>query len=181
MGGLHRSKRNKVIFGVCGGLAEYFRVDPVLIRIIFVIIAFSGVSILLYLVAALIMPEDREYGGDQDRWGSAGQASGSQDANSQDAGSYTDNGPRTGEGSYTETGTGTDSSFEDEFNAGADNWDSPPKYETGKNRGIIGVILIGLGILFLGRQLIPALFDSRYVVPVLLVVIGGIIVYRGRR
>ena len=176
MGSLHRSKRNKVIFGVCGGLAEYFRVDPVLIRIICVIIAFSGAGILLYFVAALIMPEDRNYGGNQDQWGGAGQTAGSQDA-----GPYTDNGSHTGESSYTETGTGAGSDFEDEFNAGTDNWDSPPKYETGKNRGIIGAILIGLGILFLGRQLIPALFDSRYVVPVLLVVIGGIIVYRGRK
>ena len=48
---LYKSRRNKVIDGVCGGVAEYFDVDPVLIRIIFVLFFFFGGSgLLAYIV-----------------------------------------------------------------------------------------------------------------------------------
>lgn len=54
-----RRSRDKVIAGVCGGLAEYFRIDPVLVRIIYVLVsilsaAFPG--ILVYLILWLVMP-----------------------------------------------------------------------------------------------------------------------------
>jgi phage shock protein PspC (stress-responsive transcriptional regulator) len=54
---LRRSNVNKALFGVCGGLAEYFDVDPVLIRIAFVLLAFAnGLGILAYIVLAVVMP-----------------------------------------------------------------------------------------------------------------------------
>lgn len=54
---LIKSSENKIIFGVCGGLGEYFEVDPLLFRIAFVILAFGGGGgILIYLLLALIMP-----------------------------------------------------------------------------------------------------------------------------
>lgn len=54
---LYKSKRNKVIDGVCGGIAEYFDVDPVLVRIIFVFFAFFGGSgVIAYLIGMMIMP-----------------------------------------------------------------------------------------------------------------------------
>ncbi|MBI2957445.1 MAG: PspC domain-containing protein [Chloroflexi bacterium] len=54
---LYRSTRDRKIWGVCGGLAEYFNVDPVLMRVIFVALAFAwGVGILLYIVLALLTP-----------------------------------------------------------------------------------------------------------------------------
>ncbi|MFZ4620012.1 MAG: PspC domain-containing protein [Bacteroidota bacterium] len=55
---LYRSQTNKVFAGVCGGLAEYFDVDPVVIRIIFVLmLLFGGSGFLLYLVAIFIVPK----------------------------------------------------------------------------------------------------------------------------
>jgi phage shock protein C len=55
---LYRSRVNKVFAGVCGGLAEYFDVDPVIIRIIFVLMVFFGGSgILLYIAALIIIPQ----------------------------------------------------------------------------------------------------------------------------
>ena len=55
---LYRSKKNRVIAGVCGGLGEYFDVDPTLIRLIWILLTISGgTGILLYLIAWLIMPE----------------------------------------------------------------------------------------------------------------------------
>ncbi len=56
---LYKSRKNKVIDGVCGGIAEYFAVDPVLVRIIFVILFFmGGTSILAYIIAMIIIPKE---------------------------------------------------------------------------------------------------------------------------
>ncbi len=52
---LHRSKTDRWIAGVCGGIAEYLNVSSTLIRILVVI---SGIGILAYLIVALIMPEE---------------------------------------------------------------------------------------------------------------------------
>ncbi|MEN8152681.1 MAG: PspC domain-containing protein [Acidobacteriota bacterium] len=54
---LYKSRENKVIDGVCGGIAEYFEVDPVLVRLIFVLFFFFGGSaILAYIIGIIIMP-----------------------------------------------------------------------------------------------------------------------------
>ena len=57
---LHRSRRSSVIFGVAGGLAEYFAIDPVMMRIIFALIIFvtGGAAILLYFLLALVIPRE---------------------------------------------------------------------------------------------------------------------------
>lgn len=61
---LRRSRTDKVIGGVCGGLGRYLGVDPVLIRIAFVVLAVAGGSgVLLYIVAWILIPEEAE--GDQ--------------------------------------------------------------------------------------------------------------------
>lgn len=54
---LRRSRENRVVAGVCGGLGEYLGVDPVLLRIAFVVLAFTGSGVLLYIVGWIIMPE----------------------------------------------------------------------------------------------------------------------------
>src|SRR6478672_5535778 len=54
---LYRSRSQKMIAGVCGGLGEYFDVDPVLIRLLFVVTAFiSGIGILAYIVLWILVP-----------------------------------------------------------------------------------------------------------------------------
>jgi len=56
---LYRSQRDRVIAGVCGGLGEYFQIDPTIIRIIFVVLLVAtGVFpvLLVYLVMAIIVP-----------------------------------------------------------------------------------------------------------------------------
>jgi phage shock protein PspC (stress-responsive transcriptional regulator) len=56
---LTRSREDRVIAGVCGGLARYFDVDPVFVRIAAVAVAFiGGAGLLLYLAALLLMPSD---------------------------------------------------------------------------------------------------------------------------
>jgi len=54
---LTRAEKNKVLGGVCAGLANFFNVDPTLIRIIFVLITlFGGSGVLLYLILWLLIP-----------------------------------------------------------------------------------------------------------------------------
>ncbi len=54
---LYRSRNDKMIGGVCGGLGEFLGVDPTLVRLAFVILAiFGGSGILLYIIAWLIIP-----------------------------------------------------------------------------------------------------------------------------
>ena len=54
---LFKSETDRMICGVCGGVAEYFDMDPSLVRIITVFVAFTGAGLLAYLVAAAILPD----------------------------------------------------------------------------------------------------------------------------
>lgn len=55
---LTRSISNKVIAGVCGGLGEYFNIDPTILRILFVaLVVWGGSGVLLYIVLWLVIPE----------------------------------------------------------------------------------------------------------------------------
>jgi phage shock protein C len=149
---LHRSKTNRVISGVCGGFAEYFSIDPTIIRIICIIISLSGTGILAYIVAAIIMPDERKA-------------------------SYTGSDWKPNADTWrTNTGKSAENDIEDE----KDNWDQPVKYNSEKNRLVMGAILVGLGVLFLGKQIMPW-FDLKYLIPMLLIGVGGFIIYKGRR
>ena len=48
---------NRMICGVCAGVAEYFGIDPTIVRLIWAALALSGTGILLYIVAAIVMPK----------------------------------------------------------------------------------------------------------------------------
>lgn len=56
---LRRSRSSRIFAGVCGGIGEYFGVDPVLVRValILLVVAGFGLGILLYVIAWLIIPE----------------------------------------------------------------------------------------------------------------------------
>ncbi len=54
---LYRSSNDRIFLGVCGGIGEYLNVDPTIIRLLAVILGFTGSGIIAYLVAAIIMPE----------------------------------------------------------------------------------------------------------------------------
>lgn len=57
---LYRSQTNKVFAGICGGLGEYFDVDPVMLRLFWlVLVIFSGIfpGVIAYLFAILILPK----------------------------------------------------------------------------------------------------------------------------
>jgi phage shock protein C len=55
---LYRSRQDRIVAGVCGGLGHYFNVEPVLVRIGFVALTFAGgAGILVYLLAAILIPQ----------------------------------------------------------------------------------------------------------------------------
>ncbi len=57
---LYRSTRNKMICGVCGGIAEYFNIDPTLVRLGVVLLSLTnwGTGILAYFICAVIIPDE---------------------------------------------------------------------------------------------------------------------------
>ncbi len=56
---LYKSSENSMLCGVCGGIAEYFDIDPTLVRLAWVILTcFGGAGIWAYIIAAIIIPKD---------------------------------------------------------------------------------------------------------------------------
>jgi phage shock protein C len=54
---LYRSQQNKVLAGVCGGIGEYFDIDPVIVRLLVVVFCLmGGTGIIAYIIAAIIIP-----------------------------------------------------------------------------------------------------------------------------
>jgi len=58
---LLRSKKNRMIAGVCAGIGDYFGVDPTVIRLVWVLLTFfsGGVGVLAYVIAWVIIPEGK--------------------------------------------------------------------------------------------------------------------------
>lgn len=60
---LYRSRTDKMIAGVCGGMADYFNLDPSLVRIIYVLVSIFSVAfpgILVYIILWIIIPESEK-------------------------------------------------------------------------------------------------------------------------
>ncbi len=60
---LTRSRKNRKVAGICGGFAEYFRLDPTLVRIIFIVLTLlTGVfgMIMTYVIAIFLIPENKD-------------------------------------------------------------------------------------------------------------------------
>ena len=54
---IYRSSDNRVLFGVCGGLGEYFNIDPSIIRLFWLLLSFNGIGIFAYIICAFVIPE----------------------------------------------------------------------------------------------------------------------------
>lgn len=56
---LYRSKQKRILAGVCGGIAEYFNLDPTIIRLAWVVLSLAyGVGVLTYIIAWLLVPNN---------------------------------------------------------------------------------------------------------------------------
>jgi len=59
---LYRSRKDKQLAGVCGGIADYFNLDPTIVRIIWIILTLAGgPGLILYIIMALVVPEEPEF------------------------------------------------------------------------------------------------------------------------
>ena len=55
---LYRLRNERMICGVCGGIADYFGIDPTLIRLLWVLVGCTGAGIIAYLLASVIITEE---------------------------------------------------------------------------------------------------------------------------
>ncbi|HOP24980.1 MAG TPA: PspC domain-containing protein [Defluviitoga sp.] len=54
---LYRSRKNRVLAGVCGGIGEYFEIDPVIVRLIWIVLTMIwGFGLILYIIAIFLIP-----------------------------------------------------------------------------------------------------------------------------
>jgi len=56
---LYRSRKNRMLCGVCSGIAEYFGIDPTIVRLLWIVLTLLslGAGIIAYLIACVIVPE----------------------------------------------------------------------------------------------------------------------------
>ena len=157
---LYRSRTDRMIWGVCGGLAKYFGIDPVLVRVIFVVLGLmSGFGIIAYIILAIVVPLE-----------------GSQSSTPREV--VKDNVAEMKE-SATEFGKEVHATFGGERTA-----ESKPEVKERVNRAAVffGVLLIVLGALFLLSTFnLFWWFQWRFLWPLILVVIGLIIIFTRRK
>lgn len=153
---LYRSVKQRMLGGVAGGLAEYFDIDPVIVRLVFVLVAIAGGGgVLVYVILWIVLPEN------------TAQKYVFQDAKP---------GYRPAEPFAGEANEGAGST---EWNDNASTSSQEPyKYEVKEKRagGLIGgLVLITLGCIFLIDRFVPSI-DFGDMWPILLVVIGAVII-----
>jgi len=150
---LHRSKTNKVIAGVCGGLGEYFGIEPTLIRLIWAVICLPFIPALIaYIVAAIVIPE-----------GTGAGTAGSTRQPPQNADEF--------------------SNWDEEaakWKEPAVEWKDPTRTGSDRTGVFIGGILIVLGGAFLAKEFFHW-FNFRYFWPLVFIGIGALIIYKGWR
>lgn len=189
---LYRSRQDRMLAGVCGGLGDYFRLDPTLVRLIFVLLAmFTGVGILAYVALWIVVPEE---GGRPlyEQWKSEG---GTPPAAPQSARADVQQGggavPETPGASAPATAPAPESPTAAASAGGPvpvagastvrpEDWRYPEDLRRG---GVIpGVILVVVGALFLVNMLFPQLrLDIWKLWPVILIAIGVGMMFRPRR
>ena len=156
---LYRTVQGRVVGGVAGGLADYFGMDPTIVRLIFVLLViFGGSGVLLYIILWIILPEKNTYNA---------------------LTSYTSNAPPpTGSGSgvgesYQGFEQGKPYTAEDEVFSQVTEARQKKKMEGSL---IGGAILIVLGTIFLAQRFIPHI-HFRSLWPILLISLGLILIF----
>lgn len=160
---LYRSRTDRVLWGVCGGLANYFDMDPVLVRIIFVLLIFAnGLGVLAYIIMAVLVPLE-----------------GSKAAAPREA--IRENVQEMKQ-SATELGDEIRSGFAKEGGPKEQGAGPCPAATEHRARNVLGIVLIVVGIfLLLGTLNLFSWFRWSYLWPVILVVVGLIIMFGARR
>ncbi len=168
---LFRSRTDRMIGGVCGGLGNYFSVDPSLIRLAFVLLlVFGGSGFLLYLILWIVLPDEgRSYTSPEE----------TTRANAQEIAGRA---RQFGQDIKTAFGGSSVPAEADSEGSPMPSSDRPPSSplsgsaptRVGSTNGawVMGLILIGLGALFLLNNIFPNFFSFGQLWPVLLILIG---------
>jgi len=143
---LYRSAKTKVFGGVAGGIAEYFDIDPIIIRLLFVIIAFAGGGgAIVYIILWIALPLEPLTSYNMNMGG----------------GTFGSQNPESQPGTESKNDTTDPLSY--------------PVKKDNKNGLVGGIILIALGLIFLANRFIPNInFSDLW--PLVLVVLGGVLI-----
>lgn len=178
---LYRSRDDRVLFGVCGGIADWLDLDPSLVRIVFALLVITGgIGFLLYIVMAIVVPEEPDYfpmpmgaapvaptGATPDA-AAAGVAA----AAAAPAGSASAAGAAPAAGAFPPS---TWMSEREARRAARHAARQQRRVERDGKAGLIfGAILVLVGAWFLIRRYIPAL-DGDFLGPIVLIAIGAIV------
>ena len=161
---LYRCQHDRRIAGVAAGLAEYFDIDPTVVRVLWVLSFFvGGVGLLLYIAMAIIVPLEPEHGPMTTGYGPTSGIPGPGDA--------------PGAGPGTETGPdGAPVPSAGSWHAAAMTHQHRGSRGTGKATTIFGLALIMIGAVALLNAVIPDWHVSRYLWPAFILGIGAILV-----
>lgn len=156
---LYRSKTNKMIAGVCGGIAEYFQIDPTVVRLIAVLSIFlNGFGILAYIILMIVVPSQ------------SSMATQPREAIRENVEEMKDSATRLGEDLRTSFPPGRSEAME------------VPQARS-RAISILGLVLIVFGAVFLAGSVfnISSWFNWSVLWPLILVAIGVLIIVGGKR
>lgn len=159
---LYRSRGDRMLFGVAGGMARFLDIDASIVRIVWALLVLAGgAGLLLYIVAAIVIPEEPT------GW-APGSASAARDA----AGAATSAGPAGASSGAAASGATASSGGSGPawgYRAGVD------RRERGGGAVLLGIVLVVLGAWFLLQRFVPQL-DSDLLWPAVLLLLGGALV-----
>lgn len=164
---LYRSSREKMLGGVCGGLAEYFQVDVTLVRLITMVAMFAGgVGFLVYLVAWILIPPNPA-----DRDGYVHHYNrGVEEVVNDVADNIGEAARNIGDAARN---------FGEAARNGLESGRSSGEYRRGTK--LAGLVLIVLGLLFFLDRWFPLWFSMSKMWPLILILIGLAIIWRGEK
>ncbi|MEL7569402.1 MAG: PspC domain-containing protein [Eubacteriaceae bacterium] len=167
---LAKSSTDRKISGVCGGIANYLNVDSTIVRIVFALsIIFWGFGLLLYIIAALIMPMDYETDNKQNFKNNYSYEKTNDFTNTQNAEKTADAG--------NADNLNNNSTEKKDFDGDSNNTNKKSSLSTA---AVFGIILVVIGIICLVNIFFPA-FNYGVIFAALIVALGVLIIVKGGR
>ncbi|MGM0602647.1 MAG: PspC domain-containing protein [Bacillota bacterium] len=175
---IYRSRDDRIIAGICGGLADYFNIDATLIRLAFVFIfIFQGIGLIAYLIAWFIIPEKPEEKIQQEHYYLPAEKkfeNNEKGADNFQSANYQSDDIQEGD---RQTENDNDEYYQTE-NRQNDDSHIEKNNISGERNKTLGIILIILGSIFLIDIWIPEFYWQKYW-PVFLIAAGLLILYKG--
>src|SRR4051812_41153171 len=168
---LYRSRTDRMIFGVAGGMADWFDLDPSLVRLVWALLVVAGgVGLVLYIIAAIVIPEaPLGFAGSQPpAAGASGAAAGGPDSGA--------SGPNAGAAGSPMGAAGPTTAADSDWLTRRQERRAARAQRMGNGGGAIlfGLVLIALGGWFLIDRYLD--IDSALVLPGILIVLGALLV-----